>query len=151
MVWVEPIPTWTITTCTAHTCKLVCMVQVYCLFYLSKAPIKRARQQIQSRLIVCPPPRKSLVKGERFIRSEGRPEWNDDECPSCPLYTNIWRTLLVGCKMECTVNLKPIMNIISTSCCLICRSSKRLGSWGEARWTSRQSQRAWETQLHSQE
>ena len=36
---------------------------------------KRARQQIQSRLIVCPPPRKSLVKGERFIRSEGRPEW----------------------------------------------------------------------------
>ena len=38
---------------------------------------KRARQQIQSILIVCPPPRKSLVKGERFIRSEGRPEWND--------------------------------------------------------------------------
>ena len=25
-------------------------------------------------LIMCPPPRKSLVKGERFIRSEGRPE-----------------------------------------------------------------------------
>ena len=23
---------------------------------------------------MCPPPRKSLVKGERFIRSEGRPE-----------------------------------------------------------------------------
>ncbi len=22
----------------------------------------------------CPPPRKSLVKGERFVRSEGRPE-----------------------------------------------------------------------------
>ena len=26
------------------------------------------------RLIICPPPRKSLVKGERFIRSEGKPE-----------------------------------------------------------------------------
>ena len=25
-------------------------------------------------LIKCPPPRKSLVKGERFIRFEGRPE-----------------------------------------------------------------------------
>ena len=45
-----------------------------CLFFVS--PPKGARQQIQSRLIECPPPRKSLVKGERFIRSEGRPEWN---------------------------------------------------------------------------
>ena len=31
-------------------------------------------KQIQMRLMKCPPPRKSLVKGERFIRSEGRPE-----------------------------------------------------------------------------
>jgi len=27
-------------------------------------------------LIMRPPPRKSLVKGERFIRSEGRPEYS---------------------------------------------------------------------------
>ena len=47
------------------------------LYYLAIiSPPKGARQQIQSRLIECPPPRKSLVKGERFIRSEGRPEWN---------------------------------------------------------------------------
>ena len=43
-------------------------------FFVS--PPRGAGQQIQSRLIECPPPRKSLVKGERFIRSEGRPEWN---------------------------------------------------------------------------
>ena len=46
-----------------------------CLVFVS--PPKGARQQIQSRLVKCPPPRKSLVKGERFIRSEGRPEWNE--------------------------------------------------------------------------
>ena len=47
---------------------------------------KGARKQIQSRLIVCPPPRKSLVKGERFIRSEGRPEWNVFMWPLADLY-----------------------------------------------------------------
>ena len=44
-------------------------------------------QQIQSKLIKCPPPRKSLVKGERFIRSEGRPECNDFPTSLLALYT----------------------------------------------------------------
>ena len=48
--------------------------RVFIFDFLS--PPKGAGQQNQSRLIKCPPPRKSLVKGERFIRSEGRPEWN---------------------------------------------------------------------------
>ena len=52
-----------------------CACALFLCFKVS--PPKGARQQIQSRLIECPPPRKSLVKGERFIRSEGRPEWND--------------------------------------------------------------------------
>ena len=34
----------------------------------------RQTKNNHSILIMCPPPRKSLVKGERFIRSEGRPE-----------------------------------------------------------------------------
>ena len=38
------------------------------------SPHEEGVQQIQCMLIICPPPRKSLVKGERFIRSEGRPE-----------------------------------------------------------------------------
>ena len=38
------------------------------------SPREEGVQQIQCMLIICPPPRKSLVKGERFIRSEGRPE-----------------------------------------------------------------------------
>ena len=42
------------------------------LFLVS--PREEGVQQIQCILIICPPPRKSLVKGERFIRSEGRPE-----------------------------------------------------------------------------
>ena len=60
----------------------VCMCSVEkCILYavcslVKYKPLKRGRQQIQSNLIVCPPPRKSLVKGERFIRSEGRPEGN---------------------------------------------------------------------------
>ena len=52
-----------------HAVEYVCLI-------LWWVPPRGARQQIQSRLIECPPPRKSLVKGERFIRSEGRPEWN---------------------------------------------------------------------------
>ena len=42
-------------------------------FCLICSPSERAEKNY-STLIVCPPPRKSLVKGERFIRSEGRPE-----------------------------------------------------------------------------
>ena len=44
-------------------------------FYFRKwALSKEGIQQIQYTLIMCPPPQKSLVKGERFIRSEGGPE-----------------------------------------------------------------------------
>ena len=43
------------------------------------SPREEGVQQIQCMLIICPPPRKSLVKGERFIRSEGRPELIDSE------------------------------------------------------------------------
>ena len=58
---------------------MVCTVLLYHthLQYLSLifgAPIKGQTKNNYSILIMCPPPRKSLVKGERFIRSEGRPE-----------------------------------------------------------------------------
>ncbi|KAG8333296.1 hypothetical protein J6590_000423 [Homalodisca vitripennis] len=36
-----------------------------------------AKSTILGKLIMCSPPRKSLVKGERFIRFEGKPEWTD--------------------------------------------------------------------------
>ena len=60
------------------------------------SPPKGARQQIQSRLIECPPPRKSLVKGERFIRSEGRPEWNGLVLSRTTSYTLCSCAVLVG-------------------------------------------------------
>ena len=55
-------------------CRKIISLGMFSFIFVS--PPKGAGQQIQSRLIECPPPRKSLVKGERFIRSEGRPEWN---------------------------------------------------------------------------
>ena len=58
-----------------------------CYHLIFVSPPRGAGQQIQSRLIECPPPRKSLVKGERFIRSEGRPEWNDHFLSGTTSYT----------------------------------------------------------------
>ena len=49
------------------------LIILVCLKFSKPPYLGGAGQQIQSRLIECPPP---LVKGERFIRSEGRPEWN---------------------------------------------------------------------------
>ena len=60
------------------------------------SPPRGAGQQIQSRLIECPPPRKSLVKGERFIRSEGRPEWNELEREGWWLISHRGGSTLVG-------------------------------------------------------
>jgi len=51
---------------------LLCKIFVFA--FMRWALSEEGIQQIQCTLIVCPPPRKSLVKGERFIRSEGRPE-----------------------------------------------------------------------------
>jgi len=55
---------------------LVTIWRVYAFnFVLNFGPQLRGKQKNnQLILIMCPPPRKSLVKGERFIRSEGRPE-----------------------------------------------------------------------------
>lgn len=44
---------------------------------------------------MCPPPRKSLVKGERFIRSEGRPEL-PQATQNWPLYREQVHRTLVG-------------------------------------------------------
>ena len=65
------------------------------IFCFSK-PSKRGQQQIQCRLIMCPPPRKSLVKGERFIRSEGRPEWVEFLAPSTPLIYTLYCEKALG-------------------------------------------------------
>jgi len=51
--------------------KYYLLLDVYVLF---QAPVKGHTKNYNLILIMCPPPRKSLVKGERFIRSEGRPE-----------------------------------------------------------------------------
>ena len=52
------------------------MTDVSVIYFLvfEKVALLREGLKNYSTLIVCPPPRKSLVKGERFIRSEGRPE-----------------------------------------------------------------------------
>ena len=43
----------------------------------SRHPAKgRAFEKLPKGSFDCPPPRKSLVKGERFVRFEGRPEHN---------------------------------------------------------------------------
>ena len=39
-----------------------------------KSGPQRGLNKFRAYSLECPPPRKSLVKGERFIRSEGRPE-----------------------------------------------------------------------------
>ena len=58
--------------------EILAIYDIKLLYFCSfVSPPRGAGQQIQSRLVEYPPPRKSLVKGERFIRSEGRPEWNE--------------------------------------------------------------------------
>ena len=71
------------------------MTIIFYIWFLVSPP-RGAGQQIQSRLIECPPPRKSLVKGERFIRSEGRPEWNDHFLSGASPYTSSSCVALVG-------------------------------------------------------
>ena len=59
---------------------------VYCVYLGFMEPC--ARQGVQKLPIGssdCPPPRKSLVKGERFLRYEGRPEHKNYTVP--PNYT----------------------------------------------------------------
>ena len=57
----------------------------------------------------CPPPRKSLVKGERFIRSEGRPECWFNSCLMAVLnqcWTQWLQLQMVSHEThECTVGL----------------------------------------------
>ena len=46
-------------------------------FFLIKIPDLSRAKQMHLILICCSPPRKSLVKGERFIRFEEEQEWTD--------------------------------------------------------------------------
>ena len=50
------------------------LVHVTPVVYNYWPSFRQAPQKIISRLINCSPPRKSLVKGERFMRIEGKPE-----------------------------------------------------------------------------
>lgn len=51
---------------------------------------------------MCPPPRKSLVKGERFIRSEGRPELTFSRFGQA-LYTDKTVEAIVGSPVSTTI------------------------------------------------
>ena len=52
----------------------------YSILYLLGAPPQgRATKNWSIDSFCCSPPRKSLVKGERFMRDEGKPELNDWE------------------------------------------------------------------------
>ena len=53
------------------------------LFYLGlmEPCAKQGVQKLPIGSSDCPPPRKSLVKGERFLRYEGRPERGNDTVP----------------------------------------------------------------------
>ena len=43
------------------------------IFFVSRAS-RQGDEKLVYRLISCSPSRKSLVKGERFVRDEGKPE-----------------------------------------------------------------------------
>ena len=83
------------------------------MFKFFVSPPKGAGQQIQSRLIECPPPRKSLVKGERFIRSEGRPEWNVLANQPRDLYRATAWEMPMGCHYGMHTVVYVLMNLIS--------------------------------------
>ena len=63
---------------------------------------------------MCPPPRKSLVKGERFIRSEGRPEWDNQLAQKQRTLYNYSPLVFVGLTLECqtTHDVIVAVNII---------------------------------------
>ena len=44
------------------------------LILLGAPPQRQGGKKLVYRLVECSPPRKSLVKGERFMRNEGKPE-----------------------------------------------------------------------------
>ena len=51
----------------------------YSIYYLLGAPLQgRATKNWSIDSLWCSPPRKSLVKGERFMRDEGKPELDYD-------------------------------------------------------------------------
>ena len=50
------------------------MITILLSFFINKPSKKEGNNKFRADSFECPPSRKSLVKGERFIRSEGRPE-----------------------------------------------------------------------------
>ena len=85
------------------------------------------------RLIIYPPPRKSLVKGERFIRSEGRPELMLN-CWANPEFIHIIFHGICGCVVgwpllqltDCWLVVIIIDTSSSYSLLKFCPTSKKL-------------------------